>query len=523
MKHATSQTRRRLTGRHGIALLLVLLTVSVLTLVIYAFTDRMMVEEAAARGATRQVQARQWAMSGTALAKVLFLEPFSGQASLGGTYDNLALFANRPISPSQQPSDDDVGYVALVAPAVDSSGNYFGTRFGLFDESAKFPINVALSDDRYSDEQIETGLLMLPGMTLDIVHALQDWVDRDDEPRPFGAEVAYYSGLAEPYAPRNGPFAAIEELLLVRGVTPGLLYGLDRNRNRMVDLNEAATMLGPEVDNSTGLMNLGWSAYLTTASNETLLRPDGEPKIDLNGSDLTTLAADLGQVLEPDQVTFILAYRQSGQYSGDESVVGEGIDGRTVSTTAEGGQQIDSLLDLVGTRVEARFDGVNEPVVVASPFGAEPAELAGYFPTLLDATYASAEQQPGRININQAPYPVLLAIPGITESQVMMILAQRIQDPATADPSYRHTAWLLSNQIVTLDEMRQLYPYITGGGSIYRTQSVGYGALGGAARIEFVIDATQMPPRLVGWKDMSSLGVGFDTAAWLSLDTFGLP
>ena len=34
-----------------------------------------------------------------------------------------------------------------------------------------------------------------------------------------------------PYAPRNGPLGSIEELLLVRGVTPALLFGADLNRN----------------------------------------------------------------------------------------------------------------------------------------------------------------------------------------------------------------------------------------------------------------------------------------------------
>ncbi len=38
-------------------------------------------------------------------------------------------------------------------------------------------------------------------------------------------------GLDPPYAPRNGPMETIEELLLVRGVTPELLFGVDANHN----------------------------------------------------------------------------------------------------------------------------------------------------------------------------------------------------------------------------------------------------------------------------------------------------
>ena len=47
---------------------------------------------------------------------------------------------------------------------------------------------------------------------------------------PNGAESDYYGSLSPPYAPRNGPPVTIEELLLVRGVTPQLLFGLDAAR-----------------------------------------------------------------------------------------------------------------------------------------------------------------------------------------------------------------------------------------------------------------------------------------------------
>ena len=70
-------------------------------------------------------------------------------------------------------------------------------------------------------------LMGLPGMTDDVADAILDWIDADDNPRPNGAESQYYLGLPLPYVPRNGPPVTIDELLLVRGVTPELLYGLD--------------------------------------------------------------------------------------------------------------------------------------------------------------------------------------------------------------------------------------------------------------------------------------------------------
>ena len=79
----------------------------------------------------------------------------------------------------------------------------------------------------------------LPGMTEDVADAILDWMDEDDEVRDYGAEASYYQGLSPPYRP-NGPLDTVEELLLVRGVTPQLMFGSDTNRNGMVDVHETS-------------------------------------------------------------------------------------------------------------------------------------------------------------------------------------------------------------------------------------------------------------------------------------------
>jgi type II secretory pathway component PulK len=48
------------------------------------------------------------------------------------------------------------------------------------------------------------------------VAALLDWQDSDDEPRPLGAERAWYQSHNRPM-PSNGPLSGIGELTLVRG------------------------------------------------------------------------------------------------------------------------------------------------------------------------------------------------------------------------------------------------------------------------------------------------------------------
>jgi len=58
-----------------------------------------------------------------------------------------------------------------------------------------------------------------------VVDSILDWIDPDDFYRVNGAENSYYQSLKEPYDCKNANFDSIEELLLVRGVTPALFYG----------------------------------------------------------------------------------------------------------------------------------------------------------------------------------------------------------------------------------------------------------------------------------------------------------
>ncbi|HLX69826.1 MAG TPA: general secretion pathway protein GspK, partial [Verrucomicrobiae bacterium] len=51
-----------------------------------------------------------------------------------------------------------------------------------------------------------------------IADSLQDWIDRDDNPRINGAESDFYQGLNPPYMAKNGPVDDLSELLLIHGI-----------------------------------------------------------------------------------------------------------------------------------------------------------------------------------------------------------------------------------------------------------------------------------------------------------------
>jgi general secretion pathway protein K len=55
--------------------------------------------------------------------------------------------------------------------------------------------------------------------------SILDWIDSDDLPRVAGAESDYYQGLAVPYYAKNAPIDDLSELLLVKDVTPEMYWG----------------------------------------------------------------------------------------------------------------------------------------------------------------------------------------------------------------------------------------------------------------------------------------------------------
>lgn len=73
------------------------------------------------------------------------------------------------------------------------------------------------------------GNMGLEGDARDIVvDSIMDWRDPDDFYRLNGAENDYYRALQEPYDCKDGPLDSLEELLLVRGITAELYHGIRR-------------------------------------------------------------------------------------------------------------------------------------------------------------------------------------------------------------------------------------------------------------------------------------------------------
>jgi hypothetical protein len=503
--------------RRALVLVLVLVVIAVISLSAYAFTDVMLAHHESAQLSGRQVQARALADSGVDAIRVFLSHDPALRRDLGGIHDNPDRFRGQLVFADDNPLLS--GRFTAVSPRVDEEGFYAGLRFGLENESARLNLNSLLLAENQAEDGGRTLLMALPGMTEEIADAILDWIDPDSEPRTFGAEVDFYSGLSPPYGPRNGPLESVEELLLVRGVTPDLLFGRDINRNGIVDEHEQGLPVAAGLaDNSDGSLDRGWSAYLTLYSMELNVDAAGLPRINLAMQDMQQLFDELSAVFPPEWATFIVAYRQEGRFTGSAGENAAATAARPLDLTRPGKYPITQVLDLIGVNVRVKFQGDEQPTVIPSPFVDSPPAMGAYLPRLMDAVTVNKNPIiPGRININEAPRAVLLGIPGMNEEIVGQILARRRPESEEDQPNRRFETWILAEAIVTLDEMRALMPLVTAGGNVHRAQVVGYTQGGGpAARVEVVVDATTTPPRVLFWRDMSHLGRG------LPLETLGI-
>ncbi|MDR2756402.1 MAG: general secretion pathway protein GspK [Planctomycetaceae bacterium] len=445
--------------RRGVILVLVLVVIVLLTLSVLAFSKFMKAERRGTDQSLRQKQARLLAESGVEYLRILLMKEQTVILDLGGLYDNPAEFCGHLVTDGtiamtgqyagtqtnlQNEVDlRDVGRFSVLAPLLSDSDILTGEeiRYGLEDESCKINLRWVLQMEVQQPGYGQTMLMRLPGMTEEIADAILDWLDEDDEPREFGAENDYYAELDPPYYARNAIPDSLDELLLVKGMTPKLLYGIDWNRNNIVDYGEPEESTLDELGVSDGSLNLGLVLILTLDSRESMVTPDGLDKINVNMDDLEELRTLLEERFENQTwVDYIISYRQQSADSASNTGGNSGLTGILAGVTGnaggtgntssgESGRKINSFLDLVassnsqssnsqpsgsqpsgvqssGSQSNIQSSLANSPTV-ASPFSDDPDEMNEYLPMLYDNLMISDQPVIGRININQAPRTVL--------------------------------------------------------------------------------------------------------------------
>jgi general secretion pathway protein K len=222
---ATPRVWRPARDERGIALLIVILTIALLTIVVVEFTQSAEVETHFAISSRNGLQAYYVARSALNAGEALVAyskqiqkveQAFGGsQASAAGA-DSLKDAWARPMPPI--PIGD-----GTASFRVQDEGRRLNVNGMLVGQPGQTWVN----RDR---RKVFENLFARMGIDMRVLAAIVDWLDRDHEvleDLPGGAEAPYYLGLTPPVTVRDGPLYTMRELLQVRGVTPRIFAQLD--------------------------------------------------------------------------------------------------------------------------------------------------------------------------------------------------------------------------------------------------------------------------------------------------------
>ncbi len=321
--------------------------------------------------------------------------------------------------------------------------------YGLTDEAGKINLNSASMEM----------LLKLPGMSAELAASIIDWRDTDSELSPGGAENEYYLLLPEPYNCKNAPLETVEEVLLIKGASQGLLFGEDTNLNGILDKNENDADTTNPPDNRNGRLEGGFYDYVTVYSVEANVDISGNQRININDVRSQQLGALLRQVVTNDRYFQIM-------------------------DSVRAGRPFRNVLDFyfkTGLTIEE-------------------------FERLADRLTTSDEETiKGLVSVNSAPKEVLLCLPGLEASDVEALLARR-----NSGEELGSIAWVAG--VLDREKAVAVGGYITTRSFQYSADIIGVAQNGRAyRRYKAVFDTRGNAPRILYWKSLTHLGWPLDS------------
>tara|TARA_B100001059_G_C17781057_1_gene554207 strand:- start:251 stop:1585 length:1335 start_codon:yes stop_codon:yes gene_type:complete len=172
---------------------------------------------------------------------------------------------------------------------------------GPMDESSKLNINTVSMNEMTEMD--------LDGLSQDVIDAIIDWRDEDDEVSLMGAEEDFYRNRNLNYEPRNSDLKSVAEMELIAGVWPESLRGPD---TRLINNFDTSDTLEP-----------GWGEYFTAYTNTRGLTEEGLPRFRLDDAEESEIAEYFG--LTDDQASSVKSFATSGNDVKLESIIAQGI------------------------------------------------------------------------------------------------------------------------------------------------------------------------------------------------------
>jgi DNA uptake protein ComE-like DNA-binding protein len=246
---------------------------------------------------------------------------------------------NYALSAMAQVSNNGATY-AVIPSAADTDANGWRPIGDLWVKTEIVDTASCLDINSASVTTLE--LLPIFRSNPDIAQAIVDWRTPGDQPSPNGAKSDYYETLTPPYDSKDAPYDTVDELLLVKGVTPALLYGSAAGNPTLATSATASSPAGglsamnaytrsrqatsgPGGGGSSGAnaasanttfddiynnSQIPLAELLTTVSKERNVASDGTARVNINSATQQDLQQTLG--LTPRQASALVNFRNGG-------------------------------------------------------------------------------------------------------------------------------------------------------------------------------------------------------------------
>lgn len=233
-------------GSSGYILVIVLLVISLLVAISSEFIITAQTNVRYIGKFSESLRARTIARAGVNLAVALLEADKKGAASglLSGVSTNTNVDSYQDIW-------------AIDLPPLPIEGGHL--KISIADENSKINVNALANEvvDKSPYYTVAQRFFLNMGLSMDLADTLIDWVDIDDSRFPYGAESSdYYLAQRRPYRAKNAAMDSIQEMLMIKGFTPEIYYGLGGgNHGResgIVEDNRGARVINPDAVSGPG-------------------------------------------------------------------------------------------------------------------------------------------------------------------------------------------------------------------------------------------------------------------------------
>lgn len=201
-------------ARAGVALIIVMICITVLSILAAGFAYSMKVETKLAMNANNESELNSLGRSGVELARwvlaqqaTIAQEPFDALNQKWAGGPGSMLTSNSPLA-------------GVALDNIQLGAGKFSVK--ITDLERKVNINMA---DQAMLEQAMRLIGVDAGDAGPIAASILDWISPSPNALPGGTESSHYETLEPPYQAKDGPIDDLSELLLVRGVTLDIYWG----------------------------------------------------------------------------------------------------------------------------------------------------------------------------------------------------------------------------------------------------------------------------------------------------------